>query len=299
MGYLAKKKKQEQNNWELGIILSILTFISFISLSNNDFAQIINTWRLQIYWVLILLFLYTILNRFFLYAFVSLILISVNFFIISSSANIVFKDNLGVGKNLRVMYQKHPNFIADSFDIAVKNDANIIAISEPKGEFLELNEIIPSGYNFDIQAKSDDSFIASSNPQITSGRFSLTEKNFAAHATVDFSGQPVTIISIDLKSLSPKETISALEKLENFILSCNEPVMIIGDFNQVAWSKNLSKMLDNTGLEIKNPLAYSLKTIFFPSSFYIVGYRNLSFNKIKTTPKQDNPIAPYIIDLKN
>ena len=84
MGYLAQRKKHLRTDFILKSLLVLLAFFSAAAFAGNTFGQFLNQWRFQFYLLSLLVMFYALFNRFFLYSFLALLLLLLNFFVVSS-----------------------------------------------------------------------------------------------------------------------------------------------------------------------------------------------------------------------
>ena len=98
MGYLAQRKKHLRTDFILKSLLVLLAFFSAAAFAGNAFGQFLNQWRFQFYLLSLLVMFYALFNRFFLYSFLALLLLLLNFFVVSSSVPVLFSGGEGKGK---------------------------------------------------------------------------------------------------------------------------------------------------------------------------------------------------------
>ena len=274
----------------------MLTIIAFFGDSLGD---AVNQWRFQTYGILVFIFVYTTISRFFGYAGVSLLLLLINFFVISSSVNIISLERNAEGSRvLRVSYQKSPVALIDSFEDVQANNVDIVAINNPKSTNITVSDFLPTPYKVLNENDIQKSFIASRGKTYSTGRVRISSETDAAFTTIEAADSPLTILSIDFSTVPVQQLSEAFDVLEGFVSSRNEPVIIIGDFNTVVWSGVFGEFLDNSGLHAVNPLLSSAKNILFPPTFYVLGYKNLQFINLLSLPARDNKYSPYVLDIK-
>ena len=93
MGYLSNKKHKARVNSSLKILTILFAFFTFIGFGENFLSQAIGDYRWQMYLILVAMFIYTFLHRYYIYMSFSLILVIINFFAISSSVALSKKSS--------------------------------------------------------------------------------------------------------------------------------------------------------------------------------------------------------------
>lgn len=297
MGYLSQRKKQIRTNLTIQILLIVLAGLSVLGFMDNQAGNMIDSWRFQIYLMLFFILIYSLINKLYVYSLFSILLLILNFFVVSSAVNIFLRDKNDTSKIIQLAYQKQPQSIIDSFDKILKQEADIISIVNPKDNSEDFRVLLDGIYNIPKDASSADSFIISKYPIEVSGIIKLAVHNTAAFASVDIEDNMLTFITLDFSKISPKNLPAALNNLEAFIATRDEPVIIIGDFGAVAWAKPMSRFLDHTGFYIKNPITTMFKNYFLPPKFYVIGYKNLYFHNQQSLPSLSNPFSPVMLKI--
>ncbi|MBE6445456.1 MAG: hypothetical protein E7019_05365 [Alphaproteobacteria bacterium] len=110
------------------------------------------------------------------------------------------------------------------------------------------------------------------------------QKSFPFLQVLADINQPI-IISVELDKVSAKKRIEELKALTNFIREQDVPTIVIGDFGVPAWSAEMRRFMENTGLSVKNSLVFSKKGCKFcylsSPRFYVLGFNNVGINKLK------------------
>ena len=106
------------------------------------------------------------------------------------------------------------------------------------------------------------------------------------------SDEEPTLIIIDFSKQKSNELKTSFNKLEELVLSLDEPVVVAGDFGTVVWSDVFKKFLIKTNLSVKNRIIFNFDNYynpFFVPSINVLAYENVGLNRIrleKGTPKR-------------
>ena len=273
MGYLAQRKKHLRTDFILKSLLVLLAFFSAAAFAGNAFGQFLNQWRFQFYLLSLLVMFYALFNRFFLYSFLALLLLLLNFFVVSSSVPVLFSGGEGKGKTaFGMIYQPRPSSLLDIFETADRRRADLLAVIDPVLNGVSPSGLVPAGYHL---ADNDEgkSFMVSSRPPRSAGRIGLGGGRSAAFVSLEIGGRGYVFLSFD-------------------------PVIIFGDFGMTAWSPAFGRFLASNRLEVKNDLFSRFANLLMPPTQYVVGYRNLEFAGSRRLPSLGNRSAPSLIRLK-
>ena len=164
MGYLAQRKKHLRTDFILKSLLVLLAFFSAAAFAGNAFGQFLNQWRFQFYLLSLLVMFYALFNRFFLYSFLALLLLLLNFFVVSSSVPVLFSGGEGKGKTaFGMIYHPRPSSLLDIFETADRRRADLLAVIDPVLNGVSPSGLVPAGYHL---ADNDEgkSFMVSSRP---------------------------------------------------------------------------------------------------------------------------------------
>ena len=131
MGYLSQKKHHERINMLLNVSLGIISITTLLALMDNatGFSAFINQWQFQIYVYLLIVFVCALFNKFFLQTFFAFLLITVNYTLIASSANLFNSSHSDGTGQLTILYQNHTKSGADLMRQAAHSQADIVALN--------------------------------------------------------------------------------------------------------------------------------------------------------------------------
>lgn len=301
MGYLSQRKKYERTNILLNSLLAGVGFISILAfLGNSDyFFYSLNTWRLQLYIVAILLFVVSIYYRFYPQAVLAFFLIFINYFVIASASNIFFNVE-GDGKNnLSIVYHNATKNIIPLVNTSNKAGADLIGVNH-KHPIL-LPEMLLSYRIFHDDANLDKSFILTGLAPLKAGKLRFNQNREASFVDISKDDSSFIFINIDFSNLKYNEQEVIFHNLADFVLSQDKPVIIIGDFGIPAWSKTFQNFLIKTGLEVKNKIILSdgksLVNPFIIPSINVLAYKNVGLKNIQFLNKSKNANYPLLIEL--
>lgn len=109
------------------------------------------------------------------------------------------------------------------------------------------------------------------------------------------------LINLYFARLPISEQSTVFKNLTEFILSQDDPVIVIGDFGLPSWIPVFKKFLNDTALEVKNGIILSEgRHRFNPftiPTFYILAYRNVGIEDITFFPPQKSKTFPLGITL--
>lgn len=112
----------------------------------------------------------------------------------------------------------------------------------------------------------------------TRARFWALEKN--AHA--------FNLIRVDFSDGSAAARRKSFRQLAAFIDAQDDPVILYGNFGEAAWSRNMRRFLNETGLKVKNRLIFAEKghrfNPFALPGFYVLGFANLGVDSLRVSP---------------
>ena len=106
------------------------------------------------------------------------------------------------------------------------------------------------------------------------------------------SREEPTLIIVDFSKQKYRDLKASFNKLEEIILSSDEPVVVAGDFGTVVWSDVFENFLIKTNLSVKNRIIFNLDNYynpFFVPSINVLAYENVGLNRIrleKGSPKR-------------
>lgn len=301
MGYLSQKKKFERMNLALNaslIIVGAVSVLAFFSVGHPFFASLSN-WRLQLYAVAVLIFIAALFHKFFIQSFLAFLLILVNYFVIGSSANIINNIEGNGRKTVSVVYQNATREIVPLVKTAEKAGADLIGVNH-KHQIL-LPESLSKYRIFHDEANLGRSFILTDLPPLRAGKLRFSQSRSASFINVSKDGHRFVFVNIDFSDLKPSEEENVYHNLAEFILSQDEPVVIVGDFGIPAWTHTFQDFLVKTGLEVKNRVIMSggswLFNPFAVPTFNVLAYQNFGIRKLEFLDKGKNPHYPLLIEL--
>ena len=269
MGYLSNKKHKARVNSSLKILTILFAFFTFIGFGENFLSQAIGDYRWQMYLILVAMFIYTFLHRYYIYMSFSLILVIINFFAISSSISIFGEDSY---KSTHILYGIGSNNPLDIFEQAINKHSEIIAVLNHNLEDFDLQSIVPEQYSFSHPKTGwKNDFMLSSYPVQSSGRIVLAPDTYGEFVKIKKDDLEQTFIAINLDKLNNSSKRDALKKLSSFVSKQDNPVVVFGNFGMTAWNYNLSSFAVKNNLKVKNALFDNLRNIFIPPHFYILG----------------------------
>ncbi len=297
MGYLAQRKKHIRTDFALKSLLFLLAVFSIVAFAGNTFCQFLNQWRFQFYLLSLLIMVYALSNRFFLYAFLGGLLFLLNFFVVSSSASVFLSGSGGEGRAFRLLYQREPQSLFETLKSTSEKKADLLAVINPPKSDTVLPVLTPPGYYLASDNKNDSFMVSAVRPQ-TAGRIDLGGSNKAAFIRLRIENKDYVFLSLDLSAFDRSEKEKALEYINAFVAAEDDPVIIFGNFGMTAWSPAFSRFLSDNGLEVKNSLFSLLTNIILPPTDYVVGYRNLQVDGCRKLDRKENNFAPLLFKLK-
>lgn len=274
MGYLANKKHEARINTFLKIFFILSGIITLSAFGSGRMSFFFDECRWQLYLLITAVFFYCLARRFYIYALLAFILGTVNYFAVSSAVSI-FNPPSEDGNGIRLLFgarsdSRDADFIAKN---ATSSGYNVIALDYPEFDGQELKENLPENYSFLHSAEGwEDGFMLVSLPVELSGRISLGGGITAGFAKVIVDNHPVVVVSVDFEGMSAPRIVSAFDSLSSFIGRQDDPVIVFGNFNTVAWSKAMSSFINDNGLRVKNALSDNIRNFILPPKHYILGY---------------------------
>ena len=170
------------------------------------------------------------------------------------------------------------------YNILVKGTASInIEYHEGRTAFPEIVETIGS-------------------PARRMGTVRLAPGREAIFATFHKNRRRFTIIQLDLEHLTPDETSIIYNNLAEFVLSQDEPLVLIGNFGVPAWSPVFKNFLQKTSLEVKNRILFTDgKHIFNPfciPTINVLAYKNVGIKSIEFQSRDKENNLPLRINFE-
>lgn len=135
---------------------------------------------------------------------------------------------------------------------------------------------------------------ASALLNLRNGRININNEHQAQFLTFEKNLHVFTVVAVDFSHYDYQTTKASFDNLQKFIAQQDDPVIVIGNFGEPAWSPIFAKFLNATGLEVKNRLILGDKhRVFNPVSipqFYILGFANLGVEDLDIKySSDDNP----------
>ena len=111
-----------------------------------------------------------------------------------------------------------------------------------------------------------------------------------------------TVFNADFNGLLPSEVATLYNNLAEFVLSQDEPLILVGDFGIPAWAPAFKTFLHRTSLEVKNRiLPTDGKHIFNPfavPSINLLAYKNVGIKNISFYSRDEAAGLPLQIDFE-
>ena len=294
MGYFSQRKKHERANLILNITLTVIavfTVLSFFDSSISRFFDLLGFWRFHYYIITLAAFFYALAGRFFVHAAAAFVLLTINYAAIASSANI-FSNAAHEGENrLTVLYQNNVRHTEPLVRDAEEANRRIPAY---------LPESFGSYQLFHQEGDAEKSFILTRKAPLRAGKLRLTAERTASFLTFEEGGRNLIFVNVNFAGLTGSEEKTVFGNLAEFVLSQDEPLIIVGDFGIPAWSETFRTFLAQTGLEVKNHIIMSDGSsrfnLFTVPSVNVLGYRSLGLENIDILPAHKGS-RPFRFDL--
>lgn len=302
MGYFSQRKKHERANLILNITLTVIavfTVLSFFDSSISRFFDLLGFWRFHYYVITLAAFFYALAGRFFVHAAAAFVLLTINYAAIASSANI-FSNAAHEGENrLTVLYQNNVRHTEPLVRDAEEANADIIGVNHRRIPAY-LPESFGSYQLFHQEGDAEKSFILTRKTPLRAGKLRLTAERTASFLTFEAGGRNLIFVNVNFAGLTGSEEKTVFGNLAEFVLSQDEPLIIVGDFGIPAWSETFRTFLAQTGLEVKNHIIMSDGSsrfnLFTVPSVNVLGYRSLGLENIDILPAHKGS-RPFRFDL--
>ena len=294
-GYLAQKRYLARIRLLLILLIGISIVITLGGYCRCGAGDWLNQYRFQSYIILIVAAAVAFLHRFFVFGGLSVLLAVVNFLTISSAVNIWSADS-GNGYRVNLIYQQQPMWPQATLQAAAQQGVGIVvAVGNKQGDerptFAKSGYFIPQGFG--------RNFIAADLPADMAGQINFSRRGHAVFSQIPYSEGTILLIGLDLSEMSRAETIEALTRLGDFIAGgSGVPVLVIGNFNLVAWDEEFGKFLEKSQLQVKNTLFDRWGNLLMSPHFYILGHRSAGVLSRHKLPRGSNSHAPYLYELK-
>ncbi len=272
MGYLSNKKHKARVNTILKTSIFLLAMATFLGFGSNVFSHFFAQYRWQFFLVLLIIFIYSLLRRSWGYMFLAFVLGIINYFTVSSVVNIInFTEKTASSPRLLFVSKATDPF--EVIEFAENKKSNIIAVMSPQMNDFDLRTMLSEKYAFLHSSEGwDNGFMLSNLPVSVSGRIKLDENLHADFAKVQFNNMPIVFIAVDFSGMRKSQYAKVLESLSTFCAKHDDPVVVFGDFNTVAWSKELNDFINKNGFTVKNALLNNWRNVIIPQHYYILGY---------------------------
>ena len=316
MGYFTQRKNKKRNTKLLFFIITFLLLCSFLGFNSekSSFYGLINEYRPQ--YVLISLFLMLFspfYGRWFTHLFSSLILI-INLVVILSSSNLFVQKNK-IENTDEIITTYYHNDVVSEYDVLMQikhhnPDIFIYTNKNKSSDGLKTTLLAKEkGFKFiDIVTtkKQEEMVFASKYETLDSGHIPLNnvEGIIGTWATYDINSKVFTLIAVSMPKISElykSKNKDLIRYLQDFIISRDEPVVILGDFSSSPWSGYLRRLKIKTRIKHK-----SGQTLNYPSSlpwflrlsnFSLFAHNGIKIQNIKTGVKSDSKYIPVISNL--
>ena len=286
MGYFSQRKKHERANLLLNVILAItaaLTVLSFFDSSISNLFDLLGFWRFHYYIITLIAFFYALSGSFFIHAATAFVLLIINYAAISSSANLFGNASHDGSNKMTILYQNNVQRIEPLVRDAEEIGADIIGINYQE-KTSHLPENIGLYRTIHQDGSSQKSFIVTKKTPLRAGKLQLSAMRSASFLVFEESGKKLVFVNVDFAGLKSEEEKTIFDNLAEFVLSQDEPPIIMGDFGIPAWSETFRAFLARTGLEVKNHVIMSDGShwfnLFSVPSINVLGYRNLGLENI-------------------
>ena len=153
---------------------------------------------------------------------------------------------------------------------------------------------------FHQEGDAEKSFILTRKTPLRAGKLRLTAERTASFLTFEAGGRNLIFVNVNFAGLTGSEEKTVFGNLAEFVLSQDEPLIIVGDFGIPAWSETFRTFLAQTGLEVKNHIIMSDGSsrfnLFTVPSVNVLGYRSLGLENIDILPAHKGS-RPFRFDL--
>lgn len=96
---------------------------------------------------------------------------------------------------------------------------------------------------------------------------------------------PITLVRVDFLKVPKREYGLIFNRLQEFILRQDNPVIIFGNFGIPSWNRIFKNFLQSSELTVKNRLLFTGNNFLKPADFYVLGFREMGISKINATGK--------------
>ena len=154
-----------------------------------------------------------------------------------------------------------------------------------------INSKINSPKNISIEYTHNNKIDFGDNTQVAkSGYINLDKETRANFYTIYKYNENITFVSLDLSNVKQAKISHIMNNLTKFVLSENNPIIIIGNFGIPAWNNDFKLFLDKNSLSVKNALLFKdnkLKTdLFITPKLQVLSFDNVGINQLKFKNKK-------------
>ena len=305
MGYFSKRKRQKREIFLLSTILILLGFVTlsaFFCDESSSIIHYINVWRFQFYILLLMVFFYALFSSHLWFSVTSLLLIVINYMLLAAAGPLFTNREVEQGESLRLFYQNDPKDMERFLRYAGNYNARIASINFKHETFVP--EVADNRrYSFfhthgDIMKTA----IFAEDVPLRSGKINFNHNQEASFLVFEIGGHNLILINLYFAKLPLSEQEVVFKNLREFVLSQDDPVIVIGDFGLPAWMPVFKNFLEATSLEVKNKIILSEgKNRFNPlavPTFYVLAYKNVGIDDITFFPPKNSKTFPLGVTLK-
>lgn len=299
MGYLSQKKKHTKTKDLLNVSLVIIVLYCFAVLffKNTGFVDFISHWMFHIYLISLFLIIYSAISKFFLQMGGFILCECILFLHIGMGGNLFFNVQTPGLQSIKIFYHTDVKSNYDSVKQIYTSNPDVAAILKS----------LKDKTQFYVYENKKENLLSTSNviiskyPYISSGEILLSPNGRASFAELNMDMQRMMIITLDFSRLTYTEKKTSLKNLAEFINMQDIPVVVVGQFGLVAWSKNFLSFLEKTKLEVKNKAILSDgHRVFNPlsiPSINILAYKDFGIRDMKFLTSKSNSTHPLLIEL--
>lgn len=290
MGYLSQRKKEKRTDAALKVLITLLFLALFLSFwgDGKGFFFTLETYRFHYYIIGLAALVYCICRGFIFYAALLTLFVIMSFMNLARSSNILFNEQVKGKKEETILYV---NSVKTSdyekiFELAEKQKANFTAI----------NTWPNYNYKKDSSYHEVKNMIFTKNNILREGIIRLSPQYSSYFIVSEVDGKEIILVSVDFSGINEKEAGLVLSNLADFVKKQDNPVVIFGDFGVPVWTSIAEEFLNETNLEVKNRIIFSVGKIrfnpFITPSINVLGYKNMGLNKIRFLPKSGSKKHP-------
>ena len=304
MGYFSKRKKQKREILFLSTVLLLLglaTIAAFFDDGGSSIIYYIDAWRFQLYIILLLIMLYAVISRHLLFAAAALLLLGGNYMILASSGPLFFNQTSEPGDQLRLFYQNSPKDMDRFLHSAGSYNARIAGINFRHDTYIPKVADNTRYHFFHTHGDIMKTALFAEDMPLRSGKINFSHNQEASFMVFEQSGHRFVLLNLYFSRLPISEQETVFRNLAEFVLSQDDPVIVVGDFGVPAWIPVFKNFLKKTALEVKNHIIlsdgrYRINPFAVPT-FYILGYRNVGVSDITFLPRKNAKTFPVGITL--